>query len=192
MDDVHSDKKEKINMSRIGKKPIEIPSGVEVKIEGNVITAKGPKGSESVAFRDEVKVSVADNHVIVELNSEDRKTNALHGLFRTLIANAIHGVSQGFEKKLEIVGVGYRASMEGSNLNLALGYSHPVIVTPPAGITLTVEANTKISVKGTNKQTVGDVAAFIRSKRPPEVYKGKGVKYEGEHIRRKAGKAGKK
>ena len=192
MDDVHSDKKEKINMSRIGKKPIEIPSGVEVKIEGNVITAKGPKGSESVAFRDEVKVSVADNHVIVEPNSEDRKTNALHGLFRTLIANAIHGVSQGFEKKLEIVGVGYRASMEGSNLNLALGYSHPVIVTPPAGITLTVEANTKISVKGTNKQTVGDVAAFIRSKRPPEVYKGKGVKYEGEYIRRKAGKAGKK
>ena len=192
MNNVHSDKKEKINMSRIGKKPIEIPSGVEVKIEGNVITAKGPKGSESVAFRDEVKVSVADNHVIVEPNSEDRKTNALHGLFRTLIANAIHGVSQGFEKKLEIVGVGYRASMEGSNLNLALGYSHPVIVTPPAGITLTVEANTKISVKGTNKQTVGDVAAFIRSKRPPEVYKGKGVKYEGEYIRRKAGKAGKK
>ena len=192
MNNVHSDKKEKINMSRIGKKPIEIPSGVEVKIEGNVITAKGPKGSESVAFRDEVKVSVADNHVIVEPNSEDRKTNALHGLFRTLIANAIHGVSQGFEKKLEIVGVGYRASMEGSNLNLALGYSHPVIVTPPAGITLTVEANTKISVKGTNKQTVGDVAAFIRSKRPPEVYKGKGIKYEGEYIRRKAGKAGKK
>ena len=179
-------------MSRIGKKPIEIPSGVEIKIEGNVITAKGPKGSESVTFRNEVKVFVADNHIIVEPNSEDRKTNALHGLFRTLIANAVHGVSQGFEKKLEIVGVGYRANMEGSNLNLALGYSHPVVVVPPAGITLAVEANTKISVKGTNKQTVGDVAAFIRSKRPPEVYKGKGVKYEGEYIRRKAGKAGKK
>ena len=179
-------------MSRIGKKPIEIPSGVEVKIEGNMISVKGPKGTESVTFRDEVKVSVADNHVIVEPNSEDRKTNALHGLFRTLIANAIHGVSQGFEKKLEIVGVGYRANMEGSNLNLVLGYSHPVVVVPPTGITLAVEANTKISVKGTNKQTVGDVAAFIRSKRPPEVYKGKGVKYEGEHIRRKAGKAGKK
>ena len=179
-------------MSRIGKKPIEIPSGVEAKIEGNMITVKGPKGTESVTFRDEVKVSVADNHVIVEPNSEDRKTNALHGLFRTLIANAIHGVSQGFEKKLEIVGVGYRANMEGSSLNLVLGYSHPVVVVPPTGITLAVEANTKISVKGTNKQTVGDVAAFIRSKRPPEVYKGKGVKYEGEHIRRKAGKAGKK
>ena len=179
-------------MSRIGKKPIEIPSGVEVKIEGNMITVKGPKGTESVTFRDEVKVSVADNHVIVEPNSENRKTNALHGLFRTLIANAVHGVSQGFEKKLEIVGVGYRANMEGSNLNLVLGYSHPVVVVPPTGITLAVEANTKISVKGTNKQTVGDVAAFIRSKRPPEVYKGKGVKYEGEYIRRKAGKAGKK
>ena len=179
-------------MSRIGKKPIEIPSGVEVKIEGNMITVKGPKGTESVTFRDEVKVSVANNHVIVEPNSEDRKTNALHGLFRTLIANAVHGVSQGFEKKLEIVGVGYRANMEGSNINLVLGYSHPVVVVPPTGITLAVEANTKISVKGTNKQTVGDVAAFIRSKRPPEVYKGKGIKYEGEYIRRKAGKAGKK
>ena len=179
-------------MSRIGKKPIEIPSGVEVKIEGNVITAKGPKGTESVTFREEVKVSVADNHIIVEQNSDDRKTNALHGLYRTLIANAIHGVSQGFEKTLEIVGVGYRANMEGSNLNMALGYSHPVLIVPPAGVTLSVEANTKISVKGSNKQTVGDVAAFIRSKRPPEVYKGKGVKYEGEHIRRKAGKAGKK
>ena len=179
-------------MSRIGKKPIEIPSGVEVKIEGNVITAKGPKGTESITFREEVKVSVADNHIIVEPNSDDRKTNALHGLYRTLIANAIHGVSQGFEKKLEIVGVGYRANMEGSNLNMALGYSHPVLIVPPAGVTLSVEANTKISVKGSNKQTVGDVAAFIRSKRPPEVYKGKGVKYEGEHIRRNAGKAGKK
>ena len=179
-------------MSRIGRKPIEIPSGVEVKIEGNVITAKGPKGTESITFREEVKVSVADNHIIVEPNSDDRKTNALHGLYRTLIANAIHGVSQGFEKKLEIVGVGYRANMEGSNLNMALGYSHPVLIVPPAGVTLSVEANTKISVKGSNKQTVGDVAAFIRSKRPPEVYKGKGVKYEGEHIRRKAGKAGKK
>ena len=179
-------------MSRIGKKPIEIPSGVEVKLDGNTITVKGPKGTESVEFRSEVKVSVADNHILVETNSTDRKTDALHGLFRTLIANAVHGVSQGFEKKLEINGVGYRANMEGANLNLVLGYSHPVVVVPPAGITLSVEANTKISVKGSNKQTVGDVAAYIRSKRPPEVYKGKGVKYEGEYIRRKAGKAGKK
>ena len=116
----------------------------------------------------------------------------MHGLYRTLIANAVKGVSEGSEKKLEIIGVGYRANMEGSNLNMALGYSHPVIVEPPAGITISVEANTKVSVKGTNKQLVGDVAALIRGKRPPEVYKGKGVKYEGEHIRRKAGKAGKK
>ena len=179
-------------MSRIGKKPVEIPSGVEVKLDGQTITAKGPKGTESVTFRDEIKVSIEDNHVIVEPLNDDRKTGALHGLTRTLIANAIEGVSNGFEKKLEIQGVGYRASMEGTKLNMALGYSHPVIIEPPAGITITVEANTKISVKGTNKQTVGDVAAAIRSKRPPEVYKGKGVRYEGEYIRRKAGKAGKK
>ena len=179
-------------MSRIGKKPIAIPSGVEVKIENNLVTVKGPKGTESVAYRDEGKVSVVENNIIVEPNSNDRKTGALHGLFRTLIANAVEGVSKGFEKKLEIVGVGYRANMEGSNLNLALGYSHPVLIEPPAGITISVEANTKITVKGSNKQTVGDVAALIRSKRKPEVYKGKGVKYEGEYIRRKAGKAGKK
>ena len=179
-------------MSRIGKKPVEIPSGVEVKLDGQTITAKGPKGTESVTFRDEIKVSIEDNHVIVEPLNDDRKTGALHGLTRTLIANAMEGVSNGFEKKLEIQGVGYRASMEGTKLNMALGYSHPVIIEPPAGITITVEANTKISVKGTNKQTVGDVAAEIRSKRPPEVYKGKGVRYEGEYIRRKAGKAGKK
>ena len=160
-------------MSRIGKKPIAIPSGVEVKIENNVVTVKGPKGTESVAYRDEVKVSVVENNIVVEPNSNDRKTGALHGLFRTLIANAVEGVSKGFEKKLEIVGVGYRANMEGSNLNMALGYSHPVLIVPPVGITLSVEANTKITVAGTNKQAVGDVAAFIRSKRPPEVYKEK-------------------
>ena len=179
-------------MSRIGKKPIDIPAGVEVKVEGNLVTVKGPKGTETVEYRDEVKVSVADGKVLVETNSDDRKTGALHGLYRTLIANAVKGVSEGFEKKLEIIGVGYRANMEGSNLNMALGYSHPVLIVPPAGITLAVEANTKITVSGTNKQSVGDVAAYIRSKRPPEVYKGKGVKYEGEYIRRKAGKAGKK
>lgn len=179
-------------MSRIGKKPIEIPAGVEVKLEGQTVTVKGPKGTESVNYREEIKVSVQDNHIIVEPLNDERKTNALHGLTRTLIANAVEGVSKGFEKRLEIQGVGYRANMEGTKLNMALGYSHPVIIEPPAGITITVEANTKISVKGTNKQTVGDVAAEIRSKRPPEVYKGKGVRYEGEYIRRKAGKAGKK
>ncbi len=179
-------------MSRIGKKPIEIPQGVEVKIDGQNVTVKGPLGEESVTVRPEIAVRVEENQIIVSRNVETKEANALFGLSRTLIANAVHGVKTGFEKKLEIVGVGYRANMEGSNLNLALGYSHPVIVVPPAGITIAVEANTKISVKGSNKQTVGDVAAEIRGKRPPEVYKGKGVKYEGEYIRRKAGKAGKK
>ena len=179
-------------MSRIGKKPIEIPQGVEVKIDGQNVTVKGPLGEEAVTVRPEIAVRVEENQIIVSRNVETKEANALFGLSRTLIANAVHGVKNGFEKKLEIVGVGYRANMEGSNLNLALGYSHPVIVVPPAGITISVEANTKISVKGSNKQTVGDVAAEIRGKRPPEVYKGKGVKYEGEYIRRKAGKAGKK
>ena len=179
-------------MSRIGKKPIEIPQGVEVKIEGHTVTVKGPHGTEVVEVRPEIAVKVEDNHIILSKVGESRETDALYGLSRTLVANAVHGVKELFEKKLEIQGVGYRADMEGKNLNLALGYSHPVVVEPPEGITISVEANTKISVKGTNKQTVGDVAAFIRSKRPPEVYKGKGVRYEGEHIRRKAGKAGKK
>ena len=179
-------------MSRIGKKPIEIPSGVEVKINGQTVTVKGAKGTETVTVRDEIKVSLQDNLIILEPLNNERKTGALHGLSRTLVANAVEGVSKGFEKRLEIQGVGYRANMEGSKLNMALGYSHPVIVEPPAGITISVEANTKITVKGSNKQTVGDIAATIRSKRPPEVYKGKGIRYEGEHIRRKAGKAGKK
>ena len=179
-------------MSRIGKKPVEIPSGVEVKLDGQTITVKGPKGTETVTVRDEIKMSVQDNHIILEPLNDERKTGALHGLSRTLVSNAIEGVSKGFEKKLEIQGVGYRANMEGTKLNLVLGFSHPVLIDPPEGITITVDANTKISVKGSNKQTVGDVAAAIRSKRPPEVYKGKGVRYEGEYIRRKAGKAGKK
>lgn len=179
-------------MSRIGKKPIDIPQGVEVKIEGHLVTAKGPLGEESVNVRPEISVKIEENQVVLSKTVDTREADALYGLSRTLVANAIHGVKEGFEKKLEIQGVGYRANMEGSNLNLALGYSHPVVVEPPAGITISVEANTKISVKGTNKQTVGDVAAFIRGKRPPEVYKGKGVRYEGEYVRRKAGKAGKK
>lgn len=179
-------------MSRIGKKPIEIPSGVEITIDGQKVTAKGPLGTETVVVRSEIAVKIDDNHIILTKVGESRETDALYGLSRTLVANAVHGVKEGFEKKLEIQGVGYRANMEGKNLNLALGYSHPVVVEPPAGITITVEANTKISVKGSNKQTVGDVAALIRGKRAPEVYKGKGIRYEGEYIRRKAGKAGKK
>ena len=179
-------------MSRIGKLPIEIPQGVEVKLEGQTVIAKGPLGTETVTVRDEIKVSISDNKIILETTNDERKTNALHGLSRTLVANAVKGVKDGFEKKLEIQGVGYRAAMEGKNLNMQLGYSHPVLIEAPEGIQLSVEANTKISVKGSNKQLVGDIAALIRSKRQPEVYKGKGIRYEGEYIRRKAGKAGKK
>ena len=179
-------------MSRIGKKPIEIPQGVEVKIDGQTVTAKGPLGEETVEVRPEIAVKIEDNHIILSKVGESRETDALYGLFRTLVANAVHGVKEGFEKKLEIQGVGYRAQMQGTTLNMQLGYSHPVDIVPPKGITISVEANTKITVKGSNKQTVGDVAAEIRGKRPPEVYKGKGIRYEGEYIRRKAGKAGKK
>lgn len=179
-------------MSRIGKLPIEIPQGVEVTINGQTVTAKGPLGTEVVEVRPEIVVKKEDNLVVLTKGNEDRKTGALHGLSRTLVSNAINGVKTGFEKKLELHGVGYRAAMQGTTLNLQLGYSHPVNIESPKGIEIVVEANTKISVKGSNKQAVGDVAAEIRAKRPPEVYKGKGVRYEGEVIRRKAGKAGKK
>lgn len=179
-------------MSRIGKLPIEIPQGVEVTINGQTVTAKGPLGTEVVNVREEIIVKKEDNTVVLTRGNEERKTGALHGLSRTLVANAINGVKDGFTKKLELQGVGYRASMQGTTLNMQLGYSHPINIEPPTGITITVENNTSITVKGSNKQTVGDVAAAIRSKRPPEVYKGKGVRYEGEYVRRKAGKAGKK
>lgn len=179
-------------MSRIGKLPIEIPQGVEVTIDGQTVTAKGPLGTETVTIREEILIKKEDNSVVLTRKDEERKTRALHGLSRTLVANVINGVKTGFEKKLELQGVGYRAAMQGTTLNMQLGYSHPINIEPPAGITITVENNTQITVKGSNKQTVGDVSALIRSKRPPEVYKGKGVRYEGEYIRRKAGKAGKK
>lgn len=179
-------------MSRIGKLPVVIPDGVEVTVEGQKVTAKGPLGTETVEIRPEISIKKEDKEIVLTRNNEERKTRALHGLSRTLVNNAVIGVKEGFTKELEIVGVGYRANMQGTSLNLALGYSHPVIVEAPQGITITVENNTKVTVKGSNKQTVGDIAALIRSKRPPEVYKGKGVKYAGEHIRRKAGKAGKK
>lgn len=179
-------------MSRIGKLPIEIPAGVEVKIDGQTVSAKGPLGTETVTIRPEIKVEMKDNQVVLTRENDDRKSRSLHGLSRTLVANVINGVKTGFSKNLEIVGVGYRASVQGKTLNLLLGYSHPIDIVAPEGITIAVEQNTKIKVSGPNKQTVGDIAALIRSKRPPEVYKGKGVKYEGEHIRRKAGKTGKK
>ena len=179
-------------MSRIGKKPIEIPQGVEVKIEGQTVTAKGPLGTESVTVRPEIELKMEGTTLVLSKAKDTREADALYGLSRTLVHNAVVGVKEGFEKKLEINGVGYRAQMQGKTLNMALGYSHPVDIVPPEGITITVENNTNITVKGSNKQTVGDIAALIRSKRPPEVYKGKGIKYAGEYIRRKAGKAGKK
>ena len=179
-------------MSRIGKLPVIIPDGVEVTINGQVVTAKGPLGTESVEIRPEIKIKKKDNKIVLTRINDERKSRSLHGLSRTLVANVVNGVKTGFVKKLEIVGVGYRAQMQGNTLNLALGYSHPVDIVAPEGIKIAVDQNTKITISGSNKQAVGDIAALIRSKRPPEVYKGKGIKYEGEHIRRKAGKTGKK
>ncbi len=179
-------------MSRIGKLPVIIPDGVEVTIEGQKVTAKGPLGTESVEIRPEITIEKEDNKIVLIRINDERKSRSLHGLSRTLVANVVNGVKSGFTKKLEIVGVGYRAQMQGNTLNLALGYSHPIDIVAPEGIKIAVDQNTKITITGSNKQTVGDVAALIRSKRPPEVYKGKGIKYEGEHIRRKAGKTGKK
>lgn len=179
-------------MSRIGKMPIEVPQGVEVTITEHDVTVKGPLGTEKVHVRPEISLTKETNHIIVSRVDDSREARSLHGLSRTLIHNAVVGVTKGFEKKLEIQGVGYRANMEGKNLNLLLGYSHPVLVVPPEGITISVDQNVNITIKGSNKQTVGDIAAEIRAKRLPEVYKGKGIRYAGEHIRRKAGKTGKK
>lgn len=179
-------------MSRIGKTPIAIPDGVDVQIVDNKVIAKGPLGVEEVQVAKELKVEKVDNTLVLSRINDDKNSRALHGLSRTLVANAVNGVKTAFVKKLEIIGVGYRANMQGKDLNLALGYSHPVIIEAPEGIKIEVEANTKITVSGTNKQKVGDVSALIRSKRAPEPYKGKGIRYEGEFVRRKAGKAGKK
>ncbi len=178
-------------MSRIGKTPVEIPDKVDVTIEGNLVTAKGSLGTLSVSLRPEIVIKKEGNLVVLERANEERKTRALHGLSRTLVNNLVTGVSKGFSKDLEIHGVGYRAQKDGNKLVLALGYSHPVEIVPPDGIDIVVEGNNKVTVKGACKQSVGDMAAFIRSKRPPEVYKGKGIRYAGEYIRKKAGKTGK-
>ena len=179
-------------MSRIGKKPIEIPDGVEVTLSGNKITAKGPLGQEEVTFRPEIKVSIDGKIIKVERINDERESRSYHGLTRTLISNLVNGVKTGFTKDLEINGVGYRVAKAGKDLDFQLGYSHPVKVIAPEGIEFIVDGTNKITVKGRNKQVVGDIAAEIRSKRPPEVYKGKGIKYDTEVIRRKEGKAGKK
>lgn len=179
-------------MSRIGKKPVDIPAGVEVKIADNEIVVKGPKGELTQKLHEKVTVEIEGQQVIVKKNDETKLARSLYGLYRTLIYNMIEGVVKGYERRLEVVGVGYRAALKGKDLDLSLGFSHPVIVSPPEGIEFAVEGQTKIVVKGIDKQLVGQVAANIRKIRKPEPYKGKGVRYEGERIIRKAGKAGKK
>ena len=179
-------------MSRIGKKPIAIPAGVEVTIgEGNLVTVKGPKGTATQQLNSKIIIRVDGANVLVERPDETTESNALHGLTRTLVNNMVVGVTEGFEKRLEIVGVGYRAAKSGKTLTLNLGHSHPVTFEDGNGVTFEVPQSDVVLVKGIDKQTVGQVAAEVRSKRPPEPYLGKGVKYAGERIRRKAGKAGK-
>lgn len=179
-------------MSRIGLKPIAIPKGVEIKLENSHIQVKGPKGTLEMDIMPQIKVAVEDGRINVTRESEIKPVKAAHGMTRAMISNMVTGVSDGFEKVLEIIGVGYRAQMQGKNLVLSLGYSHPIEVTPPAGIEFTAESPVKISVKGIDRQLVGQVAANIRGYRPPEPYKGKGIRYAGEYVIRKAGKAGAK
>jgi large subunit ribosomal protein L6 len=178
-------------VSRIGKQPIPVPAGVDVKIDGSTVTVKGPKGELSQTFTDILTIASEDGSLVVTRPDESRTARSLHGLTRTLLANMVTGVSEGFSKNLEIVGVGYRAAMKGSNLELQLGFSHPVVVTAEPGISFEVPQPTRITVRGIDKQRVGQVAADIRKWRKPEPYKGKGVRYEGERVRRKLGKAAK-
>jgi large subunit ribosomal protein L6 len=178
-------------MSRIGRLPIDIPSGVDVTVEDREVTVKGPKGQLSVTIAQPITVAIADGRVLVSRPDDERVSRSLHGLTRTLIANNIIGVTQGYTKGLEVVGTGYRVQARGANIEFALGFSHPVTVEPPAGISFTVEGNNRLTVSGIDKQAVGEMAANIRKIRKPEPYKGKGVRYAGEIVRRKAGKAGK-
>jgi large subunit ribosomal protein L6 len=180
-------------MSRIGRLPIEVPGGVEVDIEGQLVTVKGPKGTLTHTVAEPIKVTRDDSGTLqVARPDDERASRSLHGLSRTLIANMVLGVTAGYTKTLEIVGTGYRVQAKGSDLEFALGFSHPVVVTAPAGISFRVEAPTRFAVEGIDKQQVGEVAATIRKLRKPDPYKGKGVRYQGEVVRRKAGKAGKK
>ena len=178
-------------MSRIGKLPIAVPSGVEVTINGRDVRVKGPKGELSHSVVEPITVAQEDSQLVVRRPNDESESKARHGLTRTLVANMVTGVTEGYTKTLEIVGTGYRVQARGSNLEFSLGFSHPVTVTPPEGITFTVEAPTRFSVSGIDKQKVGETAANIRKIRKPEPYKGKGVRYQGEVVRRKAGKAGK-
>jgi len=178
-------------MSRIGRMPIAVPKGVDVTVDGQTVRVKGPKGELSRTFHRAVEISREDGTVAVKRRDESQQSRALHGLSRTLLANMVHGVTDGYARDLEISGTGYRAQLVGKKLQLALGYSHPIDIDPPAGITFTVETPQKLRVGGIDKELVGEMAAKIRALRVPDPYKAKGVKYAGEVIRRKAGKAGK-
>ena len=175
-------------MSRVGKKPIAVPSGVDFSVKDNVVTVKGPKGTLTKEFNNNITIKLEDGHITVERPNDEPSVRAIHGTTRALINNMIKGVHEGYRKTLTLVGVGYRAAAKGKGLEISLGYSHPVIVDEIPGITFTVEKNTTIHIDGIEKELVGQVAANIRAKRPPEPYKGKGVKYADEHIRRKEGK----
>jgi len=178
-------------MSRIGLKPVPVPSGVEVAIDGTKVTVKGSKGELRREFSEGISFEMSDGEIVVSRADESRESKALHGLSRALLHNMVVGVTEGFSRRLEIQGVGYRASLKGSDIELQVGFSHPVMVSAPEGIAFEVSEPTRISVSGIDKQQVGQVAADIRAVRPPEPYKGKGIRYEGEYVRRKAGKAGK-
>ncbi|MCU1638059.1 MAG: ribosomal protein [Microbacteriaceae bacterium] len=178
-------------MSRIGRLPIPIPAGVDITVNGSAVTVKGPKGELALTVANPIAVALEDGQVLVTRPDDERESRSLHGLTRTLIANQIIGVTAGYSKGLEIVGTGYRVAAKGENIEFALGFSHPVTVAPPAGISFAVEGNNKLTVHGIDKQAVGEVAANIRKLRKPEPYKGKGVRYAGEVVRRKAGKSGK-
>ncbi|MEW6398700.1 MAG: 50S ribosomal protein L6 [Bacillota bacterium] len=179
-------------MSRVGRKPVPIPAGVEVTLEGPLVRVKGPKGTLEREFHPDMRISLGDRSLKVERPSDESFHRALHGLTRVLLANMVTGVTQGFEKSLQLEGVGYRAARSGKKLVLTVGYSHPVEMEPPAGIEFDVPAPNRVVVRGADKELVGQVAARVREVRPPEPYKGKGIMYAGERIRRKAGKAGKK
>jgi large subunit ribosomal protein L6 len=178
-------------MSRIGRLPVQIPNGVDVTIDGPAVTVKGPKGQLSLELPEPIEITQNDGVLTVTRPNDEGNVRALHGLSRTLVANMVTGVTEGYRKTLEIVGVGYRVQARGNGVEFSLGYSHPVPVTPPDGVTLRVETPTRLVVEGIDKQQVGEVAANIRKLRKPDPYKGKGVRYAGEQIRRKVGKAGK-
>lgn len=178
-------------MSRIGKKPIEVPAGVTITLDNNTVTVKGPKGELSRTFNPDMQITVEENIVTIARPSDVKEHRALHGTTRAIIANMVEGVSKGFERGLELIGVGYRAQKQGNKLVLNVGYSHPVEIEPETGLEIEVPVNTKIIIKGTDKERVGALAANIRGVRPPEPYKGKGIRYQGEFVRRKEGKTGK-